>query len=241
MGTRFDASKGSSFHDHEFTELIYFSSGNGTYVCGNEEFPFNAHMLLVIPPHVPHAEFTDTSFSNIYFLTNIEPPTKPIVYSDHINHEMETLFAQLRYHYFNRSENSADIFSLIVELIFELIKAKNPVDDTDIFVDKATAMIFDNFSDSCFDINRIYDDVPLSKVYFASLFKKATGMSPVEYLNFVRIENSKSMLLSRAVSTKCTVNEIAEISGFDDIAYFSRVFKKYTGASPLNWLKEQKI
>lgn len=243
MGTRFDASSGSSFHIHDYTELIYFSKGNGTYVCGDTEFAFSQNMLICIPPRTSHAEFTETEFSNVYFLTdaNIDYGGKPVIYDDSLDHEMECLITQLRQHYFRRMGNYKEICSLIIKLMIELVNSKKSIDDTDAFVDKAISIVFENFTNPEFDINRIYDDIPLSKVYFATLFKKVTGMSPLEHLNFVRIENAKSMLLSRSVSTNCSVSEISMLSGFNDPAYFSRIFKKHTGASPLNWLKEQKI
>lgn len=121
MGTRHNVAKGSSFHVHDFAEFVYFSSGHGTYVCGDQEFAFNQHMLLYIPPHIPHAEFTDTSFSNFFFLTNAELPNQKnaLIYEDFIDREMESLFTQLRYHYFHRLENSSNICALIVELMLE--------------------------------------------------------------------------------------------------------------------------
>lgn len=117
--------------------------------------------------------------------------------------------------------------------MIELVNSKKPVDETEAYVDQAVSVIVANMTDHEFDLNRIYDDIPLSKVYFASLFKKVTGMAPLEYLNFMRVENAKTLLLSRSV-TNNSICEIAEFSGFEDAAYFSRLFKKYTGLSPLN-------
>ena len=54
------------------------------------------------------------------------------------------------------------------------------------------------------------------------------GMSPMHYLNYQRIEKAKDFLLSNSM----TISNISRLVGFDDPLYFSRVFKKYTGASP---------
>lgn len=243
MGKRLNVANGSSFHTHDFAELVYFSSGNGTYVCGEKEFAFGPHTLIYIPTNVPHAEFCDTSFSNFFFLTNAELQDQKdaLVYEDFIDREMESLFTQLRYHYFHRCENFEVVCALIVELMLELIKSKKRSDGNGMFIDRAISIISENYANPEYDVNIIYDNVPFSKVYFASLFKKTIGMPPTEYLAFVRIESAKAMLLSRNVSSKLTVNELSELSGFTDSAYFSRIFKKYTGASPLNWLKEHKV
>ena len=238
MGTRSNASKGASFHMHDYAEFIYFSAGNGTFICGNDEFAFKPNTLICVPRGVSHTEFTDTLFSNVYFLTDADcfSGNKPRIYEDHIMHEMECLTTQLRYHYYRRAGNYRDVCSAIITLMIELVNSKKPIDETEAFVDRAVSIIVANMADPEFDLARIYDDIPLSKVYFASLFKKVTGMSPLEYLNSMRVENAKTLLLSRSVSNS-TISEIAEFSGFEDAAYFSRFFKKCTGLSPLNWLK----
>ncbi len=54
-------------------------------------------------------------------------------------------------------------------------------------------------------------------------------MSPSDYLNRLRIERAKALLLENMF---LTVREIAEITGYADQLYFSKVFKKETGMTP---------
>lgn len=56
-------------------------------------------------------------------------------------------------------------------------------------------------------------------------------MSLREYVNKLRIDEAKRLLLS----TGKTVSEIAGEVGFDNISYFSTVFRKQCGMSPLDW------
>lgn len=70
--------------------------------------------------------------------------------------------------------------------------------------------------------------VHLNPSYFSSLFKQSTGSSFKEYLNMVRIEESKRLLSN----TDYSVIDIAIAVGFEDQSYFSKVFKKYTGFTP---------
>ena len=60
------------------------------------------------------------------------------------------------------------------------------------------------------------------------LFKKSTGSSFKEYLNMVRIEESKRLLSN----TDFSIIDIAIAVGFEDQSYFSKVFKKFTGLTP---------
>jgi AraC-like DNA-binding protein len=74
----------------------------------------------------------------------------------------------------------------------------------------------------------------LSVTYFSKVFKKETGMPFPEYVNRVRLENVKGLLLSREKS----VNETAFEAGFESISHFNRVFKKYEGTSPIRYREE---
>ncbi|MBQ7335079.1 MAG: helix-turn-helix domain-containing protein [Clostridia bacterium] len=60
------------------------------------------------------------------------------------------------------------------------------------------------------------------------LFKKAYGVPPMHYLNSVRVERAKEMLSSGLFR----LEEIATACGFQNVYYFSRVFKSFTGISP---------
>ncbi|MBU5348306.1 helix-turn-helix domain-containing protein [Paenibacillus lautus] len=70
--------------------------------------------------------------------------------------------------------------------------------------------------------------VSLSPAYFSVLFKEHTGISPIQYLNKIRIDHAKLLLRNTALPVK----QIAEESGFSDSFYFSRLFHKVTGMSP---------
>jgi len=73
-----------------------------------------------------------------------------------------------------------------------------------------------------------------SNNYFSSLFKKEMGLSFVEYLNRLRIEEAKVLLAQTTMMTY----EIAERVGFNDYKYFSVVFRNTTGKSPSQYRKE---
>lgn len=73
----------------------------------------------------------------------------------------------------------------------------------------------------------------ISESYFHMLFKKWSGLSPVEYRNRLRVAHAKSILQNTSMS----VAEVAVAVGFDDQFYFSRVFKLVTGTSPQKYRK----
>lgn len=73
-----------------------------------------------------------------------------------------------------------------------------------------------------------------SRFYISHRFKKNTGRSFREYLNDIRIEDAKSLLAYSNLS----VSEIAFSIGFNDSNYFSNVFKKQVGVSPIAYRRK---
>ena len=63
---------------------------------------------------------------------------------------------------------------------------------------------------------------------FRALFTECYGMAPVQYRNKLRIKRAQELLEGGTL----TVAEVASSSGFDNIAYFSRFYKKVTGETP---------
>ena len=70
--------------------------------------------------------------------------------------------------------------------------------------------------------------VCMNKNYFCKFFCDLTQRSPMEYLNYYRIETACGQLLR---SDK-TITEVALDCGFSDVSYFIKVFKKYKGVTP---------
>ena len=74
----------------------------------------------------------------------------------------------------------------------------------------------------------------LGETAFRKRFREHMGMSPVHYINAVKVERACRMLRSSEV----TVGEVCEQLKFYDIAYFHKVFKRYTGKTPGEYSRE---
>ena len=82
-------------------------------------------------------------------------------------------------------------------------------------------------------ISSMSDYCKLSEGYFSHKFKKQMGISPMSYLNELRIEKSKELLEEGTMN----ISTISSVVGFQDSLYFSKVFKKSTGMSPSKFKK----
>ncbi len=80
------------------------------------------------------------------------------------------------------------------------------------------------------DISQMYY---INKNYACFLFKRNTGMSYSDYLNKIRMEQAKKLL----VSTEYTIFEISEMVGYMDYSYFSKAFKKKYNVTPTQYRK----
>jgi len=77
-------------------------------------------------------------------------------------------------------------------------------------------------------VSHLADRANLNTDYFSRLFHRYTGQSPVNYILQKRIERAQYLI----ITTKKQQDEIAELTGFENVHYFSRVFKKLTGLAP---------
>lgn len=95
------------------------------------------------------------------------------------------------------------------------------------YIRKALRYIGDHYSEHL-ELERVADVAGLSASYFSTLFRQTVGVSFREYLNQIRVEESKRLLLSR----QYTLADIAISMGFPDQSYYCKVFKKIVGVTP---------
>lgn len=73
--------------------------------------------------------------------------------------------------------------------------------------------------------------VQMSGNYFSTLFKQETGENFTEYLTRLRIEKAKSLMMNADLR----LYEISQLVGYQDVKYFSRLFKKNVGVTPAEY------
>jgi len=78
---------------------------------------------------------------------------------------------------------------------------------------------------------------PLGVRQFSRIFKKLTNMNFKEYLQDLRINEAKRLLSTRQRGIKSISFEV----GFEDLSHFYRVFRKFTGTTPKNYIMNSRI
>ena len=92
-------------------------------------------------------------------------------------------------------------------------------------------LIEENLSDSELSIQRLSDAVFLSPAYLSTVFKKSTGITIGQYLASRRVEKACELL----ENPEFKWYQIAGMVGYNDPDYFTRVFRRHTGMSPMDY------
>ncbi len=86
-------------------------------------------------------------------------------------------------------------------------------------------------------LQELADNMHFHAAYYGRIFKQYFGMSPMKYMNNLRIEKAKQLLLT----TDLTLEKVCEQIGMNNTFYFSSQFKKATGMSPTAFRKNYSI
>lgn len=96
------------------------------------------------------------------------------------------------------------------------------------FMEKVMKIIQENYTDTNFNINHIIEKLGISRSVFYKKIKTLSNQPIHEIIMDYRLKKAKELLLT----TNMNITEISSSCGFEDAAYFSKVFKKKYGISP---------
>ncbi len=154
---------------------------------------------------------------------------------------LRMLLSNALYKVYKRNEESGVINTTVSKYQIEgLIKkdsgeVKSKSYTRRLSVEKLTSYFIEHIGDkTC--IEQIAKDFMVSRSFLSKKTKELTGLSVQALHEKIKIEQAKSMLMSDVYE----LGQISEKLGFSNQNYFSNVFKKNTGLSPLNWMKKNK-
>ncbi|MFD1334770.1 response regulator [Oceanobacillus iheyensis] len=123
------------------------------------------------------------------------------------------------------------LFEQDLELIMKKL-AHHKLEKADWLIKQAERYINEYFR-TTIKVQEVADVINVSSNYFSTLFKQKTGENFNEYVNKLRVEEAKSLL----INTPFKVSEISNQVGFQEYKYFVSVFKKFSGLTPTNYRK----
>jgi len=217
--------------------LIYLQKGKlimpegallpGDYVLFEPGYTYNYHST------------GNTSYLFVHFSgTDVEKYTKKHIHETRkithigihqsINERFEALFKEFMIH-----DNVSDEISVcLLKEIIALIGRHTKKPDTQRTPLKSLQYINKNFSHDI-PIETLADMEKIGLTTYRKIFKKHTGMSPVDYIISLRISSACHQL----IHSHNSIAAIASNVGYNDPYYFSRIFKKRIGISPQKYRK----
>ena len=121
----------------------------------------------------------------------------------------------------------AELYNIIYALRQEYFSEYFPTKKLEI-IKPAIDYIHENYSKKCISVEWLSEMCNITPEYFRKIFKSFYGISPIKYINNLKIIQAKELLVSNMYS----VTEAANKAGYTDMAHFSREFKKSMGISP---------
>ncbi len=233
-------------HSHEFTEIFYITGGKGIMHYENGSHLLSPGDVVVINKEVLHVEhslendnrltyFTLTIDESFPFNSSGTEKVEKLHFSTldkpFIKNALEAIHDEL----VNKSEYyEVTVRALLtyLEIEFARIAQVKPL-----VVEKDQSTIYDIPSVRDYITNNYALDVRLkdlakmaymSEVHLINSFKKAYGISPIQFLINERIKNAKFLLRN----TIDSITNIALAVGYNDPVYFSKIFHKNTGQTP---------
>ncbi len=227
-------------HAHDYWELVYCTDGRGSFELDNgTTINYRAGEAVAIPPGEIHANISDEGFSNIHM--TMDAPSFPYRAAFRVNDTegyLKLAFIQAKHYYLSDIKKRELLLSALGELICSYMIVYRSNSEYSEPVEQIRAVIIRNYARSDFELDEAIRELPLNYDYLRKLFKKEMGSTPLEYMTNLRMKKAETMLT--AMWTKdYSVTEIAQLCGFDDALYFSRVFKKHFGCSPSIFAKRQ--
>jgi transcriptional regulator GlxA family with amidase domain len=144
------------------------------------------------------------------------------------------LFERLRDALLDLSRNGERNASALAYQLLARVAASGRPGVDDPAVDQALRVIHRRAADPLFGIESLAGTLRTHRSTLSRRFRKAVGISPIEYITRLRVQNALSLLKESAMS----VAEIARQCGYDDPNYFSRLIRRHTGHSPLQFRKK---
>ena len=213
-----------------YAALSFRESGTGEFRIGEKSFLTKPGDVLFIPADTPYEVDYSTSESIVVNM-NFCNYTEPEIYELSSNAGVSVLFSILLEEW--KSSHSVMRAKASVYTILEKIGEHSTTDiENSVLVDCIQYMET-HFCDPEFDVRRMCEACFISSSNLYRHFVKHFGIAPMQYVIKLRMNKAIGLL----VESNRSVKEIAQICGFSDDKYFSRVFKSSYGYPPMQLRK----
>ena len=220
-------------HSHIYWEIIVATYGNAKIISDLGDFEINMGDILIMPPEVEHYLISKNGYKDrCFYIDKLDiSPAKPqliknedMQFIDHSKRLIEAYKKEQEGINASFYEKSKLFLRHIMNLLSEKENSSLPT--------RVRNYININFADCMLSEETLAEHFEYNGNYLRRNFKKCYGLTPMQYVAFVRLSQAKNLL---QFAKSYSVGEISSQCGFSDQLYFSRFFKKHTGLSPTEY------
>ncbi len=232
-----------NFNWHESIEILYVDDGEGVVVCDFEQHPISRGDIFIINSDVFHSIHTDNYLSYYYLIVDSDfcktngLNMATILFEEKIRDSWAiSMFGAILRTFteegaFYKAKVRAKVLDFLVYLCekygVEISEREKKRDKNFDNIRAAIIYIRDHIREKI-TVDTLAQMSGMSKYHFIREFKRITHYTPVMYVNIVRIEMARRLIGEKDLS----IGEVSEKCGFDNVSYFTKTFKKYTGTTP---------
>lgn len=195
-------------------EIAYVPAGFDYRIDADSEHLFVIHFDISSPIQISEME-TMTPADIKYFTRKFQ--------------SIHSVWSKKQFAY--QYECKSDFYRILMKLCNE--QSKQKADYTNDKMNDISEYIHEHFTEPTLSVALLAEMAGMSDTYFRKLFVTSFSVTPLKYINNLRISYGIELLRSGYYS----VDAAAEKSGFANQKYFSTVLKKLTGHSPISYRK----
>ena len=239
-------------HTHNHAELFYIVGGKGQFLIEDQLYPVNTNHLVIINPNVTHTEVSLNAQPLEYIVLGIEGVELSITENsngqfcilDHFESmDITSCLRNILREMELKQPGYEDICQAFMEiLIIRLMRSTGlsvpaePQNNVGNHQCAAVRRYIDHHFKESLTLDQLAEEAHMNKFYLSHAFKQEYGVSPINYMISRRINESKYLL----AETDLSLSQIAQLLGFSSLSYFSQVFRKTQGVSPMEYRQDTK-
>lgn len=232
-------------------QILFCAAGSGTLRYDDKEVNIGAGDYLFLPKNKSHSYYPNEELWDVRWtafegsicdeILNRFGMTVPVVITPEDGSALEKIFDKMvmsqesDYLYCDHT-CSGLVYDYLIE--FHRFMDDNANSERSRHISMLLPVLkymHDNFR-SDISMSQLSEIIGVTPQHFSRVFKKTMNARPNEFLTQIRLDEAKRLFSEKDV----LVSEAAERSGFRDAGYFSTVFRKYEGVSPVQYKKKMK-
>jgi len=225
-------------HSHPYIELIYYLDGKGNVEISGENVTFSLYDTIVYPAHQKHLDEAVSEKQREIICLWIDIPE--LIFEEPVRlHERDSVlkraFEQV-YQEAKRENPQKQFLEYAMKiLLITILRMRAQANTGEQILDRTMEYVKNHFTERI-TLEELAALEHISTSYLSRKFKQRTGMPVITYINRLRVEKARQLLMASILD----INEIAYQAGFDSPKYFHRVFKMVTGESPASFRRHYK-